>query len=55
MAESSRSSSFLAFIVGGLVVAVAVLGWFAYAGGLPFGGDDEASVTIKLPDVDVKE
>ena len=53
MAEA-KSNSFLAFIVGGLVVAVAVLGYFAYAGAGPFA-DDEASVTIKLPDVDVKE
>lgn len=53
MSNGNKSNSFMAFIVGGLLVAVAVLGYFAYTGDTPFG-DDSTSVTIELPDVDVE-
>ena len=34
MAENSNSSTpWLAFLIGGLIVAVAVIGYFVYAGG----------------------
>lgn len=36
MAENSnRSTPWLAFLVGGLIVAVAVIGYFVWAGGAP--------------------
>ena len=41
----SGGSGFLAFIVGGLVVAVLVLGWMFYSGADLDGSDD---VTISI-------
>ncbi|MEC9434068.1 MAG: hypothetical protein VYD87_14285 [Pseudomonadota bacterium] len=52
--NGNGSNSVLAFVVGGLLVAVAGLGYMAYTGQAPFGSD-EPSVTIKLPDVDVNK
>ena len=45
MAENSTSNG-LAFIVGGLVVVVAVLGYFVLGGKTP---DDGPSIKIELP------
>lgn len=52
MSNENGSNSFMAFIVGGLLVAVGVLGYFAYTGDAPFA-EDEASITIEMPEVDV--
>jgi len=41
----------LAFVVGGLIVAVAVMGWFMFGGEKP--ADDDVDLTITLPKVDV--
>lgn len=43
--SSSSSNSFLAFVVGGLVVAVVVLGWMLYGGDL--GGSDDLTISIE--------
>ena len=57
MAEPNRNGTnpLLAFIVGALLVVAVGGGILAYTGDLPFAGkgDDQAAVTIKLPDVDV--
>ena len=41
---NSNSNSFLAFIVGGLLVAVAVLAWLFYGGSADDGNDLNISV-----------
>jgi hypothetical protein len=38
------------FILGALVVVVAGLVWYIATDGQPFGGGNEASITIELPD-----
>ena len=67
MAQSSNGSGpWLAFLVGGLIVAVAVIGYFVYAGrqaapDLPSGVDINLSVPspppmpegLKLPDAPI--
>lgn len=47
--RSSSSNTGLAFILGGVVVALVVLAWFIFGGGLP--GADEPDVKIELPGV----
>ena len=52
MAESSGSGAtpWLAFIVGGLLVVVAVIGYFVYSGGgMPAAPDKSVEVNIKAP------
>ena len=46
--ESGRSSNgALAFILGGVVVALGVLGWIVFGGGIPTA--DQPDVRIELP------
>jgi hypothetical protein len=53
MADSQARSTIasLAVVVGGLLVAVAVMGWFLWGGEPP--ADDDVDVKITLPKVDV--
>jgi len=54
VAENSGSGStpVLAFIVGGLIVVVAVIAFFMYSGGSLGGGDTKSvDVNIKAPDI----
>ena len=44
--SSGSGNGVLAFILGGVVVALAVLGWFVLGGGNPM---DEPDVSIELP------
>jgi hypothetical protein len=50
MAENNGSSAtpFLAFLVGGLIAAVAVLGVFVANGGHPWGPANPAKVAINI-------
>ena len=50
MAETPRSSAtpWLAFLVGGLIVAVAVIGYFMYAGGGPAKPELPSSVNVDV-------
>jgi len=43
----------MAFIVGGLVVAVLVLGYFFMGGQLPGQHDNDVDIKITLPKVEV--
>lgn len=54
MAENSGNGStpVLAFIVGGLVVVVAVIAFFMYSGG-GLGGADSKSVDVKIKAPDI--
>ena len=45
--NSSSSNSGLAFIVGGLVVAVAVLGWALFSGAELGGSSDDVTISIE--------
>ena len=50
MAEgSSGGNSGIAFIVGGLVVVVAVLAAIVFMGGIPGGGSKKVDVNISAP------
>jgi hypothetical protein len=51
MAENSnRSTPWLAFLIGGLIVAVAVIGYFVYAGGTVAPSVPESvNVDVNLP------
>ncbi|QDH73775.1 hypothetical protein [Brevundimonas sp. M20] len=55
MAENTNSSgggnSGLAFIIGGLLVAVLVIAFFVFRGGLPGAEKKEVSVDVNLPEV----
>jgi hypothetical protein len=51
MADSRSTIAGLTFVVGALVVAVAVLGYFVWGGEAP--KDDDVDVKITLPKVDV--
>ncbi|QBF33274.1 hypothetical protein [Thalassococcus sp. S3] len=50
---SSSSNSALAFIVGGLVVALAVLAWVVFSGGMP--SSDDADIRIEVPGIGAVE
>lgn len=48
--ERKSGGGFLAFIVGGLIVAVAVIGWFLYTGGRPAMPETpEVNLDINVP------
>ena len=51
MAEQTSSGvgGGLYFIVGAVVVAVAVLGYFVFGGQLGFGGNKKIDITIEAP------
>ena len=49
--QSRGTIAGLAFAVGGLIVAVAVMGYFLFGGKPP--ADDDVDVRITLPKVDV--
>lgn len=54
MAENTNSSgggnSGIAFIVGGLVVVVAIVAFFMFRGGMP-GTEKKVDVDVNLPEV----
>jgi hypothetical protein len=56
MAEETRSggggNAWLAFIVGALVVVVAVLGYMAYTGYGPFARNHNVDVKIEAPKIE---
>ena len=54
MAEETRSggNSWLAFIVGGLLVVVAVLGYMAYTGNGPFTQNRSVELKIEAPKIE---
>jgi hypothetical protein len=47
MADNGGGNAFLGFILGGVVVVVAILGVLMYTGNFP--GSDKAQVSIELP------
>jgi len=49
--ESERSSTGLAFIVGGLVVAVLLIGYFLLSGNMADTRDVDVDVTVPAPAV----
>lgn len=55
MAENSSSNgggnAGIAFIVGALVVVVAVIAFFVFSGGLPGAQKKEVNVDVDLPEV----
>ncbi|WP_309646350.1 hypothetical protein [Phenylobacterium sp.] len=53
MAENSGNGAtpVLAFIVGGLIVVVAVIAFFMYSGGMGGGETKSVDVNIKAPDI----
>lgn len=55
MAESTSGGAtpWLAFLIGGLIVAVALIGWFVYSGqsAAPKPADMTLSVNVPKPDV----
>lgn len=52
MVTDSRNTSGIAFIVGALVVVVAILGYFYMGGGIPNANASGIDVTIELPAAD---
>ena len=49
-APARKGGGMLAFIVGGLIVAVAVIGWFLYSGGRPAAPErPEINLDINVP------
>lgn len=51
--ESQKSNTGMALIVGGLVVAVLVMGYFFLGGKLPGQADQDVDVQITLPKVEI--
>ncbi len=51
---SGGATPWLAFLVGGLVVAVAVLGYFFFINGHGSGGPDKLSVDVHVPSTPAK-
>ncbi len=49
MAEQSTNNGGLYFIVGALVVIVAVIGFFAFGGNISGGSDRKIDVKIEVP------
>lgn len=49
--DSNRSTPWLAFLVGGLLVAVAIIGYVVYAGGRGVASSvpDAVNVDVELP------
>lgn len=55
MAENSNSgggNAGLAFIVGGVVVVLAIIAWFVFAGGGMTPQTDDVNVDVNLPKVE---
>ncbi|MDZ4136367.1 MAG: hypothetical protein U1D06_12360 [Paracoccaceae bacterium] len=50
MADGKPANSTLAFILGGVVVALVGLGVYFWTGG-KWPSDNDATITIKLPDL----
>lgn len=50
-AERSGGNGFIYFVIGALVVAVAVIAWIALAN----GGQDGADITLEVPQVEAPE
>lgn len=50
-AERSGGNGFIYFVIGALVVAVAVIAWIALAN----GGQDSADITLEVPQVEAPE
>ncbi len=57
--NNSGSSNALVFIIGGLVVAVAVIGWVLYNGGISVGGTSSGTnntdIKIEVPSAGTSE
>ncbi|MFN3354271.1 MAG: hypothetical protein ACK4Z5_11740 [Brevundimonas sp.] len=54
MAEDTRSgggNAGIAFIVGGLVVVVAIIAWFVFANGGAPAAPEQVDVDVSLPEV----
>ena len=48
--ERKGGGGFMAFILGGVIVAVAVIGWFLYSGGRPAAPErPEVNLDINIP------
>ncbi len=43
-----KGGGFMAFILGGLIVAVAVIGWFLYSGGRPPAAPEAPEVNLDI-------
>ena len=50
MADNSGGNAFLGFILGGVVVVLAIIGFMMFSSG-NFGGGDTSSVKIEVPKV----
>lgn len=50
MAESGRSNTVMAFIIGGLVVAVGVVAYFMFGEGVPTKGGGSTNITVETSD-----
>lgn len=53
-ANGGNSNQPLAFIAGAAIVAAVGVAVLAYTGNLPFGEEEQPSVTIQLPDIDAE-
>ena len=51
-ADRSGGNGFIYFVIGALVVAVAVIAWIALANG---GGRDTAEINLEVPEVDAPD
>ena len=54
MAENTNSgggNAGLAFIVGGVVVVLAIVAWFVFAGGALTPGTKDVNLDVNLPDL----
>ena len=45
-----KGGGFMAFILGGLIVAVAVIGWFLYSGGRPPAAPEAPEASAAAPE-----
>jgi hypothetical protein len=49
MADNGGGNSFLGFILGGVVVVVAILGFLMYSGSMPGMGGGKSTTIIQVP------